>query len=229
MGVFDIHAGLLGEYKQSARSCVTARDAGVRMTVGDAFADGCPWPMALTQPSPLSEPGPTSLGGPRVSADIAGAARGPEAGPVQLQNSPRVGRPGWLGSDATTSLEQRAGSVRVCIARSGERNSAAMRTMGVLALELAAMLCGCEGQGWHPGLLIHATAREADLSADIYRKFFLLAVDQIEAVYGDAEPGFQYIVTTTEPPPLRCQQPPWLINPVLDASTPEGRLFGMDL
>jgi len=91
------------------------------------------------------------------------------------------------------------------------------------------MLCGCEGQGWHPRLIIHDSPREADLSPDIYRKFFLLAVDQIEAAYGDADPGFQYIVTTTEPPPPRCQQAPWLIDPVLDASTPEGRLFGMDL
>lgn len=134
-----------------------------------------------------------------------------------------------LGSDASVSLEQRVDSLRVCIDRSGERNSAAMRTVGVLAFDLAAMLCGCEGQGWHPRLIIHDSPREADLSPDIYRKFFLLAVDQIEASYGDAEPGFQYIVTTTEPPPPRCQQAPWLIDPVLDASTPEGRLFGMDL
>jgi len=45
----------------------------------------------------------------------------------------------------------------------------------------------------------------------------------------DAVTAFQYIVTTTEQPPSQCQQAPWLIDPVLDASTPEGRLFGMDL
>jgi hypothetical protein len=134
-----------------------------------------------------------------------------------------------LGSDASVSLEQRIDFVRVCIERSGERNSAAMRTVGVLAFDLAAMLCSCEGQGWHPRLLIHDSPREADLSPDIYRKFFLLAVERLEAAYGDAEPGFQYIVTTTEAPPPQCQQAPWLIDPILDASTPEGRLLGIDL
>ena len=134
-----------------------------------------------------------------------------------------------LGNTATVSIEQRVDFMRVTINRSGERNSAAMRTVGVLAFDLAAMLCSCEGQGWHPRLIIHDSPREADLAPDLYRKFFRLAVEEIEAAYGNAEPAFQYIITTTEPPPAQCQQPQWLLDPILDASVPTGRLFGIDL
>jgi len=134
-----------------------------------------------------------------------------------------------LGETATASLQQRTDSFTVAIRNSGDRHSAAMKAVGVIAFDLAAMLCGCEGQGWHPGLLIHDSPRAADLSAAIYRKFFSLIAQEVEAAYGDSEPGFQYIVTTTEPPPVELQQPPWLLEPVLDASVPEGRLFGVDL
>lgn len=52
---------------------------------------------------------------------------------------------------------------------------------------------------------------------------------QIEASFtGGREPNYQYIVTTTEPPPTALQEEPWL-RLVLDASTPEGRLLGVDL
>ena len=134
-----------------------------------------------------------------------------------------------LGNSATVLIEQRVDSTRVSINRSGDRNSAAMRTIGIIAFDLAAMLCSCEGQGWHPRLIIHDSPREADLAPDLYRKFFRLAVEKIEAAYGNAEPAFQYIITTTEPPPAQCQQPQWLLDPILDASVPTGRLFGMDL
>ena len=42
-------------------------------------------------------------------------------------------------------------------------------------------------------------------------------------------PAFQYIITTTEPPPSELETVPWLLDPVLDATTPAGRLLGIDV
>lgn len=54
--------------------------------------------------------------------------------------------------------------------------------------------------------------------------------EQLEDKYPEGTvPGFQYIVTTTEPPPKAFQKAPWLIDPILDASTAKGRLLGVDL
>ena len=42
-------------------------------------------------------------------------------------------------------------------------------------------------------------------------------------------PAFQYIVTTTESPPETLSQKPWLLDPILDASSEGGRLLGVDI
>jgi len=44
---------------------------------------------------------------------------------------------------------------------------------------------------------------------------------------GDAP--FQYIITTTEPPPDDVKTKPWLLDPVLNATEGTGRLLGVDL
>jgi hypothetical protein len=67
------------------------------------------------------------------------------------------------------------------------------------------------------------------MASDLYQKLFLLA-RELELSFGaNRPPSFQYIVTTTEPPPEELQSPPWLIDPILNASTKEGRLFKEDL
>ena len=111
----------------------------------------------------------------------------------------------------------------------GDLTSAAIETLKILAFDLAALISGIEGRGFHPGFLIHDGPREADMAADLYQKIFLLAHD-LEAAFGNNKmPSFQYIVTTTEPPPESLQDRPWLVDPVLDASTKDGRLFREDL
>ena len=111
----------------------------------------------------------------------------------------------------------------------GDLTSAAIETLKILAFDLAALISGIEGRGFHPRLLIHDGPREADMAADLYQKLFLL-VRELEIAFGKSgTPSFQYIVTTTEPPPEDMQLPPWRIEPVLDASTKDGRLFREDL
>jgi hypothetical protein len=69
-----------------------------------------------------------------------------------------------------------------------------------LAFDLADMLLSAEGFGHHPRFIIHDSPREADMANDIYQRFFMY-METLERAYGDRTPNFQYIVTTTEPPP----------------------------
>jgi hypothetical protein len=84
-----------------------------------------------------------------------------------------------------------------------------------------------EGHGAWTGFFLHDGPREADLDPSVYARLFLYARILEEAC--PAEPSFQYIVTTTTAPPEDLQRAPWLLEPVLDASTAAGRLLGVDL
>lgn len=110
----------------------------------------------------------------------------------------------------------------------GPRDSAALKVVRWLAFDLAALALGITNSAaHHPRLLIHDSPREADLAAAIYVTLFN-AAHALEG--GDAESApFQYIVTTTEPPPEQLNRAPWVLDPVLDASVEEGRLLGLDL
>jgi hypothetical protein len=68
-----------------------------------------------------------------------------------------------------------------------------------------------------------------DMAHDVYRRFFVLARELENCFSSDWEPSFQYIVTTTEPPPSEMLEQPWLLAPVLDGTRPEKRLLGVDL
>jgi hypothetical protein len=64
-----------------------------------------------------------------------------------------------------------------------------------------------------------------DVDAELCQRLFLLAAE-LEMTFGDAPKSFQYILTTTEPPPADLQTTPWLIAPILDASSAAGKLLG---
>ncbi len=63
----------------------------------------------------------------------------------------------------------------------------------------------------HPGVIVHDCPREADMSERLYREFLLL-VGEAEAQLrkGDTAP-FQYVVTTTSPPPDSLSKEPYLV------------------
>lgn len=89
----------------------------------------------------------------------------------------------------------------------GDRRTAAIESLKVLAFDLACLCLSVEGATHLPAFLVHDSPREADLGLSIYDELFRL-VHELEEVTG-AIP-FQYIVTTTTRPPhdLRCD--PWL-------------------
>lgn len=133
-----------------------------------------------------------------------------------------------IGDDVSAGASFYGRAVQVNLTCRGDFTSAAIETIKILSFDLAVLLSSIEGRGHHPRFLIHDGPREADMSAAIYRRFFVLA-REFERAGGALGPNFQYIITTTEPPPDEICQSPWLLDPVLDASTNGGRLLRVDL
>lgn len=105
----------------------------------------------------------------------------------------------------------------------GSFDSAALSLTKLLAFDLASLaLSQFHGTGHHPRFLLHDSPREADLAAPIYSSLFL-AAQALEEACGEN------IVTTTEPPPDKVNQKPWMLDPVLDATVAEHRFLGVDL
>ena len=110
----------------------------------------------------------------------------------------------------------------------GSFDSAALSLTKLLAFDLAALsFSQFKDTGHHPRFLLHDSPRESDLAAPIYSSLFL-AAQALEEACGE-NVGFQYIVTTTEPPPDTVNQKPWLLDPVLDATVAKLRFLGVDL
>ena len=113
-----------------------------------------------------------------------------------------------LGDDVTGRVDTTGRSIALVVEEHGERESAAIETVKLLAFDLAAMVTSAEGRGSFPRFLIHDGPREADMASDIYDRLFLF-VREFEKCF-DAEPSFQYIVTTTTAPPSECAMEPTL-------------------
>lgn len=104
------------------------------------------------------------------------------------------------------------------------RGGEAYRVLEILVGDLVCLLDSSHPASAFPSLLIHDCPREADMGPRPYRDFLHL-IERIEReAYGDAVP-FQYIVTTTTPPPESLQKEPYL-RLTLDPSKDEGLLFG---
>lgn len=131
-----------------------------------------------------------------------------------------------LGSDMDASLQLSGRELALHVSRDGERESAAMSTVRVLAFDLGAMTASVEGIGSFPRFLLHDCPRDSDLAPDIYERVFLFAQHLEE--HCDGEPPFQYIVTTTTPPPSAFQAAPWL-RLQLGGTPTDQRLLRVDL
>lgn len=107
----------------------------------------------------------------------------------------------------------------------GDRRTAAIESLKVLAFDLACLCLSIEGATRLPAFLVHDSPREADLGLSIYDELFRL-MREVETMTEAA--AFQYIVTTTTRPPddLRCD--PWLRLTLKGAPGSE-RLVARDL
>ena len=100
----------------------------------------------------------------------------------------------------------------------------AYNALSSLAFDFCALVAALNGIGHHPRFLIHDSPRESDMELSLYRPLFRLA-GHLEEM---AASSFQYIVTTTEPPPEGMATSPHFCLE-LDASKPDGKLFKEDL
>jgi hypothetical protein len=107
-------------------------------------------------------------------------------------------------------------------ASSGEALGSAGRVVGFDLMCLAASL---DGHGHHPRFLVHDSPREADLNELIYRNLFRYVLS-LEGRFPGCAPAFQYILTTTSPPPdlVTVEH----IRETLHDETPSGRLLGFE-
>lgn len=104
------------------------------------------------------------------------------------------------------------------------RGGEAYRVLEVLLGDIACMLDSAGLPSSLPGFVIHDCPREADMSIGLYENFFSL-IDELEKkAFAGEDPPFQYIVTTTTPPPTDLQE--GVVRLELDPSSNEGLLFG---
>jgi len=107
----------------------------------------------------------------------------------------------------------------------GERRTAAIESLKVLAFDLGCLCLSIEGATRVPAFLVHDSPREADLGLSIYDELFRL-MRELEELTDAA--AFQYIVTTTTRPPDGLRRDPWLRLTLKGAPGSE-RLMARDL
>ena len=130
-----------------------------------------------------------------------------------------------VGPDAKGRVTLSGNGLEPNINMGGDRRTAAINSLKVLAFDLAVLCLSIEGATRVPAFLIHDSPREADLGLSIYHRLFRL-VAEIEGS-GDP-PQFQYIITTTTRPPEDLAVEPWL-RLTLRGSPGTERLMRRDL
>jgi hypothetical protein len=118
---------------------------------------------------------------------------------AQEEASLQAAEIGRLTSEMTGSVKAAGRALSLAVDAQGDRDSAAISTLRLIAFDLAALTLSVEGQGAFLRLLIHDGPREADMAADVYERVFLY-VRELEKCF-DGEVSFQYILTTTTEPP----------------------------
>ena len=103
-----------------------------------------------------------------------------------------------VGEDAAGRVKVHSKSIDVALELDGQRVSAALESLKVVAFDLAALMATLEGTAALPGFLLHDSPREADLGRSLYDRLFYF-VDELAQL--TPEPAFQYIITTTTAPP----------------------------
>lgn len=109
------------------------------------------------------------------------------------------------------------------ILNNGELSGAVTDTLAIILGDLTAMLAAGLDASHHPGFHIHDSPREADLSPALYRWLFKIFADLTIQLGGPDKAPFQYIVTTTTPPPQELR--PYICLE-LAAKDPKDYLFG---
>lgn len=130
-----------------------------------------------------------------------------------------------VGASAGGKVTLDGNGLKLTVEMGGDRSTAAIDSLKVIAFDLAVMCMSIEGNTRLPAFFIHDSPREADLGLSVYHRLFHL-VRKLEE--GGGQPLFQYIVTTTTRPPDGLQEKPWLCE-VLGGAPAAKRLMKCDL
>ena len=130
-----------------------------------------------------------------------------------------------VGPEASGEVRLTGNGLGLTVRMGGDRSTSAIDSLKVVAFDLATMCMSIEGETRLPAFLLHDSPREADLGLALYHGLFHF-VRELEDM-GPA-PLFQYIVTTTTPPPDEYAKSPWL-SLELRGSPASERLLKQDL
>lgn len=130
-----------------------------------------------------------------------------------------------VGANAGGKVTLDGNGLKLSVELGGDRSTAAIDSLKVIAFDLAVMCMSIQGDTRLPAFLIHDSPREADLGLSVYHRLFHL-VRNLERA--GSQPLFQYIVTTTTRPPDGLQEKPWLCES-LGGSPAAMRLMRCDL
>ncbi|MFZ5676726.1 MAG: chromosome segregation protein SMC [Pseudomonadota bacterium] len=130
-----------------------------------------------------------------------------------------------IGRNSQGRVALTGNGLELTVKMGGDRSTAAIDSLKVLAFDLSALCLSIEGATRVPAFLVHDSPREADLGLTLYHQLFQLA-RWLEGVCG--QPLFQYIVTTTTQPPPDLAKHPWIRLTLRGAPAAE-RLLRCDL
>ncbi|TIM33231.1 MAG: chromosome segregation protein SMC, partial [Mesorhizobium sp.] len=130
-----------------------------------------------------------------------------------------------VGHDARGRIALSGNGIELSVDMGGDRTTAAIESLKVLAFDLAAICLSIEGMTRVPPFLLHDSPREADLGLSIYGRLFDIA-EELERIGGTTL--FQYIITTTTAPPAEFREAPYL-QLKMYGDPPAQRLLGVDL
>ena len=112
-----------------------------------------------------------------------------------------------IGPSATGRVSLDGNGIRPSVELGGERSTAAIDSLKVIAFDLAGMCMSIEGRAHQPAFLIHDSPREADLGLSIFHRLFKV-VRSMENM--GEQPLFRYVITSTTSPPPELATHPWL-------------------
>ena len=129
-----------------------------------------------------------------------------------------------VGPSASGRVTLDGNGVRLVVQLGGERSTAAIESLKIIAFDLAVMCMSMDRGTNLPAFLVHDSPREADLGLSVYHQLFSM----VATLEGQDSSSFQYIVTTTTQPPPEFQKKPWLRLELHGAPATE-RLLRCDL
>lgn len=130
-----------------------------------------------------------------------------------------------LGDEAKGTVRLTGRGLDISVEAGGDRRTAAIESLKVIAFDLACLCLSVEGRTRIPAFLVHDSPREADLGQTIYDEHFRLLRLIEEELAGAV---FQYVITTTTKPPQELNCEPWR-RVVLRGAPDTERLLRRDL